>query len=101
MTVVMIQSVPPLPDENAGPRVRSDTPHEWQDDAACAQVDPELFFPEQGGSAVEPRRLCGSCPVRAECLAFALSRDEKFGIWGGLTARERNALKEPDRKASA
>ena len=66
----------------------------WQADALCAQTDPEAFFPEKGGSTREAKRVCQSCDVRAECLEYALAHDERFGIWGGLSERERRKLKK-------
>ena len=65
----------------------------WQDRALCAQTDPEAFFPEKGGSTREAKRVCRSCEVRAECLEYALEHDERFGIWGGMSERERRRLK--------
>lgn len=65
----------------------------WQDRALCAQTDPEAFFPEKGGSTREAKRVCASCDVRSECLEYALGNDERFGIWGGLSERERRKLK--------
>lgn len=65
----------------------------WQDRAVCAQTDPEAFFPEKGGSTREAKRLCTTCEVRAECLEYALGNDERFGIWGGMSERERRAMK--------
>ena len=65
----------------------------WQDRALCAQTDPEAFFPEKGGSTREAKRVCRSCEVRSECLEYALGHDERFGIWGGLSERERRRLK--------
>ena len=67
---------------------------DWQDQALCAQTDPEAFFPEKGGSTREAKRVCASCEVRAECLEYALSNDERFGIWGGLSERERRRVKK-------
>jgi len=64
----------------------------WQQDAVCAQTDPEAFFPEKGGSTREAKKLCAACDVRDECLEYALSNDERFGIWGGLSERERRKL---------
>jgi WhiB family transcriptional regulator, redox-sensing transcriptional regulator len=66
---------------------------EWQDRALCSQTDPEAFFPEKGGSTREAKRICSRCEVKAECLEFALGHDERFGIWGGLSERERRRLK--------
>jgi len=65
----------------------------WQERALCAQTDPEAFFPEKGGSTREAKRICTGCEVRAECLEYALEHDERFGIWGGLSERERRRLK--------
>jgi WhiB family redox-sensing transcriptional regulator len=65
----------------------------WQEQALCAQTDPEAFFPEKGGSTREAKRVCLSCDVRTECLEYALENDERFGIWGGLSERERRRLK--------
>ena len=65
----------------------------WQQQALCAQTDPEAFFPEKGGSTREAKRICVGCEVKAECLEYALMQDERFGIWGGLSERERRRLK--------
>jgi WhiB family redox-sensing transcriptional regulator len=66
----------------------------WQDQALCAQTDPEAFFPEKGGSAREAQKTCRSCEVRASCLAYALEHDDigRFGIWGGFSERTRPAV---------
>ena len=65
----------------------------WQERALCAETDPEAFFPEKGGSTREAKRICTGCEVRAECLEYALTMDERFGIWGGLSERERRRLR--------
>ncbi|SEO48382.1 WhiB family transcriptional regulator [Trujillella endophytica] len=65
----------------------------WRLDALCAETDPEAFFPEKGGSTREAKRVCTGCTVRAECLEFALASDERFGIWGGLSERERRRVR--------
>ena len=65
----------------------------WRLDALCAETDPEAFFPEKGGSTREAKRVCSGCEVRAECLESALANDERFGIWGGLSERERRRLR--------
>ncbi len=65
----------------------------WQERALCAQTDPEAFFPEKGGSTREAKRICTTCAVRSDCLEYALAHDERFGIWGGLSERERRRLK--------
>jgi WhiB family transcriptional regulator, redox-sensing transcriptional regulator len=66
---------------------------DWQDRGLCRQLDPEMFFPEKGGSTREAKRACASCEVRAECLRYALDNDERFGVWGGLSDRERRRIK--------
>jgi WhiB family redox-sensing transcriptional regulator len=66
----------------------------WQADSLCAQTDPEAFFPEKGGSTRDAKKICASCDVRAQCLEYALRNDERFGIWGGLSERERRKLRK-------
>jgi WhiB family redox-sensing transcriptional regulator len=66
----------------------------WQADSLCAQTDPEAFFPEKGGSTRDAKKICASCDVRAQCLEYALQNDERFGIWGGLSERERRKLRK-------
>ena len=65
----------------------------WHERALCAQTDPEAFFPEKGGSTRDAKKVCASCDVKVECLEYALANDERFGIWGGLSERERRRLK--------
>jgi WhiB family transcriptional regulator, redox-sensing transcriptional regulator len=81
----------------------------WQDYALCAETDPESFFPEKGGSTREAKQVCRSCEVRAECLEYALEHQERWGIWGGFSERERRRLSRerqtsqaelPERKAA-
>ncbi len=69
----------------------------WHEQALCAQTDPEAFFPEKGGSTREAKRVCTTCDVRVDCLEYALDKDERFGIWGGLSERERRRLKKATR----
>ncbi|MEP6477808.1 MAG: WhiB family transcriptional regulator [Rhodoglobus sp.] len=71
-----------------------DNPLAWQSDSLCAQTDPEAFFPEKGGSTRDAKKICGSCEVRNRCLEYALENDERFGIWGGLSERERRKLRK-------
>ena len=65
--------------------------------AACAEVDPELWFPEKGGSNREAKRICATCEVRLVCLEYALAHDERFGVWGGLTDMERREFTRKQR----
>lgn len=85
--------------------VPSDVP--WMarsaDTAVCAQTDPELWFPEKGGSAREARRLCRSCPFLAACRSWTLAHPSEaaHGVWGGLTARQRARILANQRRAHA
>lgn len=65
----------------------------WQTRANCAGVDPELFFPQRGMSTREAKAVCAGCVVRDDCLEYALANGEKFGIWGGLSERERRRVR--------
>lgn len=66
----------------------------WIEASLCSQSDPAAFFPEKGGSTIEAKQICSNCEVRAECLDWALEHDERHGIWGGLSERERRRLKK-------
>ena len=63
---------------------------DWVLSAVCRQVDPELWFPEQGGGASVVKKICHGCPVRQECLDYGM--DERFGIWGGFSEKERRSM---------
>jgi WhiB family redox-sensing transcriptional regulator len=65
----------------------------WRDLAACRGAALNLFFPERGESAEPARRVCAACPVRQPCLDYAISNRITYGVWGGLTERERRALR--------
>lgn len=69
-------------------------PLAWQDDALCAQVGTEMFFPDKGGSTRDAKRICADCPVRRQCLEYALAMDENpVGIWGGTSTRDRRKMR--------
>jgi len=72
----------------------------WQLLGLCRQVDPELFFPEQGQPPTDAKRVCWRCEVRVTCLEWALATREPFGIWGGKTASERRDMLRRQRMAS-
>jgi WhiB family redox-sensing transcriptional regulator len=70
----------------------------WRQDAACVEEDPDLFFPVGStGPALlqvtEAKSVCGRCPVREQCLEWAVELGQDFGVWGGLDENERRALK--------
>jgi WhiB family transcriptional regulator, redox-sensing transcriptional regulator len=70
-----------------------ETVESWQMFANCLGVDPDLFFPERGASTKEAKQVCQGCVVREDCLEYALANGEKFGIWGGLSERERRRIR--------
>lgn len=72
-------------------------PGKWAVDAVCAQVDPELFFPPQGGSAKPAKQICASCPVLDDCRAWTFAFEAKYGVQPGIFAAmsERERAKMP------
>jgi WhiB family redox-sensing transcriptional regulator len=70
---------------------------DWRDSALCAQVDPDTWFPERGGSTKEAKMICARCRFTARCLQLALDTGEIHGVWGGTTEKERRKM----RKAAA
>jgi WhiB family redox-sensing transcriptional regulator len=70
-----------------------DRASDWKSRANCMGVDPDLFFPERGMSTREAKEVCRGCVVREDCLEYALANGEKFGIWGGLSERERRRIR--------
>lgn len=77
-------------------------PTPWTSQAACAGSAPELWFPERGQNIDPARAVCGACPVRRECLDYALAWDIRFGVWGGLSEIERRRFRRqlgPGRRA--
>ena len=87
------RSVPPREDTVQIPITIEPDEQSWQDYANCLGVDPDLFFPERGASTREAKEVCRGCVVREDCLEFALVNGEKFGIWGGMSERERRRLR--------
>jgi WhiB family redox-sensing transcriptional regulator len=73
--------------------IGAESEESWQLYANCLGVDPDLFFPERGASTKEAKAVCRACVVREDCLEYALENSEKFGIWGGLSERERRKLR--------
>lgn len=68
-------------------------PGRWEERGLCRQTDPAIFFPEKGESNLPAKRVCSRCEVKTECLEWALETDQRFGIAGGLSERERRKLK--------
>lgn len=71
----------------SAPEVVEELP--WMDQAACRGADADLWFPERGAHAEAAKATCAACPVRSDCLEYALANTERHGIWGGMTAKER------------
>lgn len=97
MTHEIMPNPTPMPAEDE--RIH-DADWRWQDEANCLGVDPDLFFPERGASTREAKEVCRGCVVRESCLDYALTNGEKFGIWGGLSERERRRLRRQLAQAS-
>ena len=73
--------------------------YDWQYDGACVDADPAVFFspdaergPRRRAREAAAKALCSVCPVVQECLNHALSVQEPYGVWGGLTINERDNL---------
>lgn len=71
----------------------------WMEEALCAQTDPDIFYPEKGGSTAPATSVCASCAVRAECLEYAVANDIRHGIWGGTSDNDRKRMAR-ERKAT-
>ncbi|WP_406425684.1 WhiB family transcriptional regulator [Streptomyces sp. NBC_00842] len=70
---------------------------EWRHEAACRWIDPDLFWPLGEGAAArqqaeQAKAVCAKCPVRAQCLEWAVETRQDFGVWGGMSERERRDL---------
>lgn len=88
--------VPEIGEEIA--RIPAKDDMEWRRYANCLTADPEAFFPEKGQNAREAKKTCASCLVQSQCLDYALHNDEKYGIWGGMTEKERAAMRARRRR---
>lgn len=86
----LILGVPPVAEDE-----------DWATQGVCVGVAGNLFFPERGESTREAKALCVGCPVRLHCLRAALNNGERFGIWGGLSERERRSVRRTHTVAAA
>jgi len=74
----------------------------WMDRAACAEVGGDTWFPEKGEPTDAAKQVCKRCPVKAECLDFALETGDRHGVWGGLSERQRRDIQRArERQAAA
>ena len=85
--------VSPPPDDGGTTPPLIRTRGDWRDAALCAQTDPTLFYPPNGAQSGDAKAVCAACPVADQCLRWALEHDERYGIWGGKTFRQRRELK--------
>ena len=74
---------------------RTDPSTAWADFGRCSGVDPDVFFPRRGEDTSRAKSLCRQCPVRSECLEWALETQQKHGIWGGMTEGQLRRLRRP------
>jgi WhiB family redox-sensing transcriptional regulator len=81
------------------PLLEPDAGMEWKQLGSCREADPDMWFPERGSSVKEAKRICQGCPVRYRCLEYALADDEGFGVWGGMSERERRRHKRARQQA--
>lgn len=65
----------------------------WMHAAACRGLNPELFHPQPGESSDQAKAVCAGCPVRTECLDYAMAHYELFGVWGGTSQKQRSQLR--------
>lgn len=75
----------------------------WRDDAACLGLDPDLFFPTDTSPerADLARAVCADCTVTEECLDYAIATNQRWGIWGGTSDRDRRRIRQQRRQVSA
>jgi len=64
----------------------------WEEQARCRQYDPEMFFAPRARAERKAKTICAKCPVKVDCLVFALQAKVEFGIWGGTNGKERRAM---------
>lgn len=83
------------------PILRPDLHPEWREQAACATVDSDLFFPHDGTGVRVAQAICAGCPVKGACLAYALDAGERFGIWGGVSEKQRWNMMRQRRRGAA
>jgi len=76
-------------------------PPAWTQEGLCGQSDPELFFPDKGESGKVAKRICLACPVRTACLRWAVDTQQQWGVWGGMTSRERRRIRKERHQRAA
>jgi WhiB family redox-sensing transcriptional regulator len=85
---------------SASATIERETPGDWRQRAACIHYVGEVdFFPARGESVREAKAVCAICPVREECLEYALETNVLCGVWGGLSERERRQVRRDRARA--
>lgn len=87
------------PHLTVAPPAGTDNPLSWMDHGACVGEDQDLWFPPEKSNAKTAKRICAACPVRLECLEYAVEGNERYGVWGGLSYKERQAIRSYRRRA--
>lgn len=72
--------------------MKQDLRFRWQQRSLCRGVEPEVFFPVSEEDAWRAKEICAACMVREECLAYSLTNRERYGVWGGITEKERQDM---------
>jgi WhiB family transcriptional regulator, redox-sensing transcriptional regulator len=76
----------------------ADVPEAWMAHGVCRTIDPAMFFPSDGSGVERARRICATCSVTADCLAYALRERIDHGVWGGTSERERRRILRAQRR---
>lgn len=72
----------------------------WRTAARCKGIDPEVFYPISDEDSDEAKSICSDCPVRLQCLEYAIVARERDGVWGGATEKERRRIIRQRRKSA-
>lgn len=73
----------------------------WMENGSCSNHAPEVFFPSDGVGVIRAQRICNDCPVKVECLDYALTERIDHGVWGGASERQRRRLLKQRRTSTA
>ena len=66
---------------------------DWYEAAVCAEIGGDFWYPEKGGDCgKDAKKICATCPVASQCLEWALDNGERFGVWGGMSEKDRRKL---------
>lgn len=87
-------------EESDGASVRTNTDTSWMQHSSCRGMDPRLWHPERGDDhlgLIIAKQICSICPVKQKCLDYALENNERIGVWGGTTGRERRVIRSQRR----